>query len=67
MEKADPFAAIADPTRRYLIEELRRSPKTVNELAQNLPISRPRRVATSQNTIGRIAGQRDKKRHKPRL
>ncbi|KGD92065.1 MULTISPECIES: metalloregulator ArsR/SmtB family transcription factor [Rhizobium/Agrobacterium group] len=37
----DPFAAIADPNRRYLLEELRRSPKTVNELAQGLPISRP--------------------------
>lgn len=37
----DPFAAIADPNRRYLLEELRRAPKTVNELAQGLPISRP--------------------------
>lgn len=41
MTTADPFAAIADPNRRYLLEELRRSPKTVNELAQGLPISRP--------------------------
>ena len=37
----DPFAAIADPNRRYLLEELRRMPKTVNELASGLPISRP--------------------------
>ncbi|MDO9415159.1 ArsR/SmtB family transcription factor [Pararhizobium sp.] len=37
----DPFAAIADPNRRYLLEELRRSPRTVNELAHGLPISRP--------------------------
>lgn len=39
---SDPFAAIADPNRRFLLEELRRGPKTVNELAQMLPdISRP--------------------------
>lgn len=37
----DPFAAIADPHRRHLLEELRRAPRTVNELAQGLPISRP--------------------------
>ena len=41
MTIADPFDAIADPNRRYLLEELRRSPRTVNELAQGLPISRP--------------------------
>lgn len=41
MTTTDPFAAIADPNRRYLLEELRRSPKTVNDLAQGLPISRP--------------------------
>ena len=41
MTRPDPFAAIADPNRRYLLEELRRAPKTVNELAQGLPISRP--------------------------
>ncbi|KKX30431.1 metalloregulator ArsR/SmtB family transcription factor [Rhizobium sp. LC145] len=41
MTSVDPFAAIADPNRRHLLEELRRSPKTVNELAQGLPISRP--------------------------
>ncbi|MAY61992.1 MAG: transcriptional regulator [Rhizobiales bacterium] len=37
----DAFAAIADPNRRYLLEELRRRPCTVNELAEGLPISRP--------------------------
>ncbi len=41
MLKNDPFAAISDPNRRYLLEELRRNPKTVNELASGLPISRP--------------------------
>lgn len=41
MTTSDPFTAIADPNRRHLLEELRRAPKTVNELAQGLPISRP--------------------------
>lgn len=41
MATADPFAAISDPNRRFLLEELRRGPRTVNELAKHLPISRP--------------------------
>lgn len=41
MTKSDAFEAIADPNRRYLLEELRRGPKTVNELSSGLPISRP--------------------------
>ncbi len=41
MTSTDPFAAIADPHRRHLLEELRRAPKTVSELATGLPISRP--------------------------
>ena len=41
MEHSDAFAAIADPNRRYLLEELRRGPKTVGELASGLPVSRP--------------------------
>jgi DNA-binding transcriptional ArsR family regulator len=41
MSNIDPFVAIADPHRRYLLEELRRAPKTVNDLASGLPISRP--------------------------
>jgi DNA-binding transcriptional ArsR family regulator len=38
---SDAFMAIADPNRRYLLEELRRGPKTVNEWAAGLPVSRP--------------------------
>jgi len=38
---SDAFAAIADPNRRHLLEELRRGPKTVNQLASGLPVSRP--------------------------
>jgi DNA-binding transcriptional ArsR family regulator len=41
MDQSDAFVAIADPNRRYLLEELRRGPKTVNELASGLPVSRP--------------------------
>jgi len=41
MMLADPFQAIADPNRRFLLEELRRGPKTVNQLASGLPVSRP--------------------------
>lgn len=33
--------AIADPNRRQILEDLRRSPKTVNEISRQLPISRP--------------------------
>jgi DNA-binding transcriptional ArsR family regulator len=41
MSLADAFLAIADPNRRHLLEELRRGPKTVSELALGLPVSRP--------------------------
>lgn len=41
MVTIDAFTAIADPNRRYLLEELRRGRKTVNELASGLPVSRP--------------------------
>ncbi|HEV2900278.1 ArsR/SmtB family transcription factor [Mesorhizobium sp. AaZ16] len=37
----DAFVAIADPNRRHLLEELRRGPKTVGQLALGLPVSRP--------------------------
>ncbi|MEO3389133.1 metalloregulator ArsR/SmtB family transcription factor [Mesorhizobium sp. CAU 1741] len=41
MTQPDAFTAISDSNRRYLLEELRRGPKTVNELANGLPVSRP--------------------------
>ena len=41
MTQPDAFMAISDSNRRYLLEELRRGPKTVNELASGLPVSRP--------------------------
>ena len=41
MANPDPFTAISDGNRRYVLEELRRGPKSVNELASGLDISRP--------------------------
>lgn len=41
MTEPDAFMAIADSNRRHLLEELRRGPKTVGELAAGLPVSRP--------------------------
>ncbi len=33
--------ALGDPTRRTIFEELRRGPRAVGELAQEVPVSRP--------------------------
>ncbi|TCT39878.1 ArsR/SmtB family transcription factor [Martelella mediterranea] len=41
MTTYDPFIAISDPNRRHLLMALRREPKTVTELSEGLPISRP--------------------------
>jgi DNA-binding transcriptional ArsR family regulator len=41
MAEFDAFMAIADGNRRYILEELRRGPKSVNELAAGLDVSRP--------------------------
>src|SRR5437762_657904 len=41
MAYAEVFTALADPTRRQVFEGLRKQPKTVGELAQDLPVSRP--------------------------
>jgi DNA-binding transcriptional ArsR family regulator len=35
------LAALADPTRRRVFEELRRGPRCVGKLAARLPVSRP--------------------------
>jgi DNA-binding transcriptional ArsR family regulator len=41
MNNVDAFSAISDPNRRFLLEEIRRSPKNVNQLASGLKIGRP--------------------------
>ncbi|MGB3503026.1 MAG: metalloregulator ArsR/SmtB family transcription factor [Mesorhizobium sp.] len=35
------FLAVADSNRRFILEELRRAPRTVGELASSMPVSRP--------------------------
>ncbi|HEV2363604.1 MAG TPA: metalloregulator ArsR/SmtB family transcription factor [Caulobacteraceae bacterium] len=37
----DPFAALADPTRRAVFERIARAPSSVADLAAGLPVSRP--------------------------
>ena len=41
MAYAESLAALADPTRRHIFEELRERPKTVSELAAGMLVSRP--------------------------
>lgn len=41
MSQLDAFAAVADPNRRHILEELRRGPRTVGELSAGLTVSRP--------------------------
>jgi DNA-binding transcriptional ArsR family regulator len=38
---SEQFAALADPTRRSIFERLARRPRSVGELAEMLPVSRP--------------------------
>jgi DNA-binding transcriptional ArsR family regulator len=37
----DPFDALGDPNRRAIVEVLREGPRSVREIADGLPISRP--------------------------
>jgi DNA-binding transcriptional ArsR family regulator len=39
--KGDPFDALGDPHRRAIVEQLRSGDRSVQELADQLPISRP--------------------------
>ncbi len=65
----DPFAALGDPTRRTILELLGEAPRSVQEIADRLPISRPavsrhlRLLAES----GLVTGERDGVRHVFRL
>jgi len=43
------LTALADPTRRQLIERLKAGPKALGELARGVPVSRP---AVSQHLAG---------------
>jgi DNA-binding transcriptional ArsR family regulator len=64
MAYQDALAALADPTRREILERLSERPRAVGELAGELPVSRP---AVSQHlrvlrdaglVAGRAAGNR---------
>src|SRR5881296_3653978 len=41
MAYAEVLAALADPPRPHILEALRKQPKTVGELAESQPVSRP--------------------------
>src|ERR671935_1376894 len=41
MAYGNAIAALADPTRRAVLERLRRGPRPVGEIARDLPVSRP--------------------------
>ena len=41
MAYAQALQALSDPTRRAVLEELRRGPRAVGEIAAHLPVSRP--------------------------
>src|SRR2546423_7304895 len=41
MAYAQVLTALADPTRRHILEALRKQPKTGGELAEGQPVSRP--------------------------
>ena len=41
MTYADAIVALADPTRRTVFERLRGGPRSVGDLAEGLPVSRP--------------------------
>ena len=40
-EPRDPFSALGDPTRRAIVELLRPGPRSVGQIAEGLPVSRP--------------------------
>ena len=41
MAYATALAALADPTRRHVFEQLRRGPRSVGAIAASVPVSRP--------------------------
>lgn len=65
MAYADAIAALADPTRRAVLERLRNGPRPVVEIARGLPVSRP---AVSQHLrilkeAGLVRERREGTRH----
>ncbi|MEZ6022448.1 MAG: metalloregulator ArsR/SmtB family transcription factor [Hyphomonadaceae bacterium] len=60
------FAALADPTRRAVLESLREGPRAVGEIAAQLPVSRPA-VSQHLKTLKEAALVRDEARGTARL
>jgi DNA-binding transcriptional ArsR family regulator len=63
------IAALADPTRRVIIDRLRQAPESVGEIARGLPVSRP---AVSQHLAvlrrhGLVSQRREGRRQVYRL
>jgi DNA-binding transcriptional ArsR family regulator len=58
------FDALADPTRRRIVERLGRAPATAGELAQRLPVTRQAVVKhlTVLEEAGLATGERDGRR-----
>ena len=66
---AEVLDALGDPTRRAVLDLLRPGPRSVGDLASDLPVSRP---AVSQHlrvlkTAGLVAERRDGARHLYRI
>jgi DNA-binding transcriptional ArsR family regulator len=62
---ADVLQALADPTRRAILDRLRKEPLSVGEIAEGLPVSRP---AVSQHLrvlegAGLVRARREATRH----
>ena len=60
----DVFDALADPTRRRIVEHLGREPATAGELAEDLPVSRQAVVKhlAHLEEAGLVRGERDGRR-----
>jgi DNA-binding transcriptional ArsR family regulator len=67
--RKDPFDALGNPHRRAIVELLASKPRSVQEIADQLPISRPAvsRHLRLLNYAGLVADERVGKRHLYRL
>jgi DNA-binding transcriptional ArsR family regulator len=66
---AEVFAALADPTRRQVIDRLSRRPASATELAESLPVTRQavaKHLATLEEA-GLVAGERAGRERRYRL
>ena len=59
----DPFEALGDANRREIVEMLRGGGRSVREIADALPISRPSRPATFDSSRKRALSPNNRKAH----